>query len=167
MGPTGVGKTELAKATSTFLYGSERAIVRLDMNLFTERHTASALIGAPPGYVGYDDEGQLTGPLRRNPFSIVLLDEVEKAHPDVLSVFLQLFDEGQIRDAQGRIVDATNALFILTSNVLVAERPQLGFRVRADEGARSELLRRFRPELVNRFDDVVVFARSTEPISPA
>jgi len=158
LGPTGVGKTELARATAEFLFGSEKAMTRLDMSEFMEKHTVSRLIGAPPGYVGYEEEGQLTGALRRHPHCLVLLDEIEKAHPEVLNLFLQLFDEGRVTDSKGRTADATNALFILTSNLTVEEEPQVGFRVRGGEDSRRALLAHgLRPELVNRLDEVIVF----------
>lgn len=137
LGPTGVGKTELAKATASFLFGQERALVRIDMSEFMEKHAVARLIGSPPGYVGHEEPGQLTGALRRTPYCVVLLDEVEKAHPDVLNLFLQVFDDGRVTDGKGRVADATNALFVLTSN--------------------AASTRVFRPELVNRFDEVVEF----------
>jgi ATP-dependent Clp protease ATP-binding subunit ClpC len=159
LGPTGVGKTELVKATAAFLFGSEKSMIRVDMSEFMEKHTVSRLIGAPPGYVGHDEEGQLTGPLRRAPFSVVLLDEVEKAHPDVLNLFLQVFDDGRLTDSKGRTVDATNALFIMTSNV--GHGAKVGFRPEQTDprsGALlAELKKAFRPEFLNRLDDIVVF----------
>jgi ATP-dependent Clp protease ATP-binding subunit ClpC len=159
LGPTGVGKTELAKATAAFLFGSDKAMVRLDMSEFMEKHTVSRLIGAPPGYIGHEEEGQLTGALRRTPFCVVLLDEVEKAHPDVFNLFLQVFDDGRLTDSKGRTVDATNALFILTSNLACKSGP--GFRAEAGEARKEALLaevrKAFRPEFLNRLDDVVVF----------
>lgn len=159
LGPTGVGKTELAKATAAFLFGSEKSMIRVDMSEFMEKHTVSRLIGAPPGYVGHDEEGQLTGPLRRTPFSVVLLDEVEKAHPDVLNLFLQVFDDGRLTDSKGRTVDATNALFIMTSNV--GHGAKVGFRPEQTDPRSgpllTELKKAFRPEFLNRLDDIVVF----------
>ena len=159
LGPTGVGKTELAKATAAFLFGSDKAMLRIDMSEFMEKHTVSRLIGAPPGYIGHDEEGQLTGALRTKPYSVVLLDEIEKAHPDVLNLFLQVFDDGRLTDSKGRTVDATNALFIATSN--------LGHEVRAgfhaeDSKARTDALlaevrKAFRPEFINRLDDIIIF----------
>ena len=163
LGPTGVGKTELAKATAAFLFGDGKALVRLDMSEYMEKHTVSRLIGAPPGYIGHEEEGQLTGALRRAPFCVVLLDEVEKAHPDVLNLFLQVFDDGRLTDSKGRTVDATNALFILTSN--------LGYEARFDfhpedsqawtEAVLAEVRKAFRPELLNRLDDIVLFRAFT------
>ncbi|MBI2686063.1 MAG: ATP-dependent Clp protease ATP-binding subunit [Acidobacteria bacterium] len=166
-GPTGAGKTELAKATAAFLFDSERAMLRIDMSEFMEKHSVSRLIGAPPGYIGHDEEGQLTGALRRTPYCVVLLDEVEKAHPDVLNLFLQVFDDGRLTDSKGRTVDATNALFILTSNVGgAAGRVPIGFRpeeiAATSAAAREEVGKAFRPEFVNRLDEVVVFS----PLSP-
>ena len=159
LGPTGVGKTELAKATAAFLFGSGRAMVRLDMSEFMEKHTVSRLIGAPPGYVGYEEEGQLTGALRRTPFCVVLLDEVEKAHPDVLNLFLQVFDDGRLTDSKGRTVDAANALFVMTSNV--GREAGVGFRPEDSEaraeGLLAEVREAFRPEFLNRLDGMVVF----------
>lgn len=155
-GPTGVGKTELAKATAAFLFGSEGAMVRIDMSEFMERHTVARLIGAPPGYIGHDEEGQLTGALRRTPYCVVLLDEVEKAHADVLNLFLQVFDDGRLTDGRGRTVDASNALFILTAN--------LGAGAGDSSLPGRELVRdAFRPEFLNRLDEIVVF----QALSPA
>ena len=119
VGPTGVGKTELAKALADFLFGSDQDMIRLDMSEYMERHNVARLIGAPPGYIGHDEEGQLTGKLRRKPHAVVLFDEIEKAHPEVLDLFLQLFDEGRLTDAHGRTVDGKNAIFLMTSNVAV------------------------------------------------
>ena len=163
VGPTGVGKTELAKATASFLFGNEKAMVRVDMSEFMEKHSVSRLIGSPPGYIGHDEEGQLTGALRRTPFSVVLLDEVEKAHPDVLNLFLQVFDDGRITDNKGRTVDASNALFIMTSNVGgSAPNLPIGFGQKELEAssaaAREEVGKSFRPEFLNRLDDIVVFS---------
>jgi ATP-dependent Clp protease ATP-binding subunit ClpC len=134
-------------------------MIRVDMSEFMEKHTVSRLIGAPPGYVGHDEEGQLTGPLRRAPFSVVLLDEVEKAHPDVLNLFLQVFDDGRLTDSKGRTVDATNALFIMTSNI--GHGAKVGFRPEQTDPRSgpllAELKKAFRPEFLNRLDDIVVF----------
>ena len=162
VGPTGTGKTELAKTTAAFFYDSECAMLRIDMSEFMEKHTVSRLIGSPPGYVGHDEEGQLTGPLRRSPYSVVLLDEVEKAHPDVLNLFLQVFEDGRLTDAKGRTADASNALFILTSNLGQPQsRLAIGFgHVAGDDlPPNPELAVRsaFRPEFFNRFDAVVAF----------
>lgn len=166
LGPTGVGKTELAKATAEFLFGSEDDMIRLDMSEFMEKHSISKLIGAPPGYVGYEEEGQLTGKLRRKPYSVVLLDEIEKAHPEIFNLFLQVFDEGRLTDAKGRTVDAKNAIFIMTSNIGTEfyKRGPVGFRG-SDSKERQELkevvvaqLRKtFRPEFLNRLDEMILF----------
>ena len=161
-GPTGTGKTELAKATASFLFDSERAMLRIDMSEFMEKHTVSRLIGSPPGYVGHDEEGQLSGPLRRTPYCVVLLDEVEKAHPDVLNLFLQVFEDGRLTDAKGRTADASNALFILTSNLgQTRSRPAIGFgQVAGDEpppNPEQAVRSAFRPEFFNRLDAVVAF----------
>ncbi len=161
LGPTGVGKTELAKATAAILFGDERALLRLDLAEYQKKHTVSRLIGAPPGYVGHDEEGQLTGPLRRTPRCVVLLDEMEKAHPDVLNLFLHVFDDGRLTDASGRESDASNALFMLTSNLAYEDKTSVGFRVRG-EGARRVLAQQgMRPELINRLDEIVVFSPLT------
>jgi len=161
-GPTGTGKTELAKATASFLFDSERAMLRIDMSEFMEKHTVSRLIGSPPGYVGHDEEGQLSGPLRRTPYCVVLLDEVEKAHPDVLNLFLQVFDDGRLTDAKGRTADASNALFILTSNLgQTRSRPAIGFGQVAGEepppNPEQAVRSAFRPEFFNRLDAVIAF----------
>ena len=162
-GPTGVGKTELAKATAEFVFGGDDKLVRLDLSEFMEKHTVARLLGSPPGYVDSDAEGQLTGALRRNPHCIVLLDEMEKAHPDVLNLFLQLFDDGRLTDAKGRTADAANVLFILTTNLSIDPGPGPGVRALGDAPARDALLRhKLAPELVNRIDQVVVF-RSLRP----
>ncbi|ARP81795.1 Clp protease ClpC [Bordetella genomosp. 8] len=165
LGPTGVGKTELAKALASTVYGREEALVRIDMTEYGERHTVARLVGAPPGYVGYDEGGQLTERVRRQPYCVVLLDEIEKAHPEVHNILLQLFDEGRLTDGKGRVVDFTNTIIIATSNLgseviqrnLVAnEREQLDYPALRDR--LMELLRRhFRPEFLNRVDEVVVF----------
>jgi len=164
LGPTGVGKTELARGIAVFLFGSENGLIRFDMSEFMEEHSVAKLIGSPPGYIGHDEEGQLTGKLRSRPYSVVLLDEIEKAHPRVFDVFLQVFDEGRITDAKGRVADARNAIFILTSNLGVQrQQPKqpLGF---GDKAAQEEvpdyrkvLQAHFRTEFVNRIDEVIAF----------
>jgi ATP-dependent Clp protease ATP-binding subunit ClpC len=182
LGPTGVGKTELAKALAEFMFGSEDALIQLDMSEFMERHSVARLVGAPPGYVGYEDAGQLTETVRRKPFSIVVFDEVEKAHPEAFNMLLQIMEEGSLSDARGRKVDFRNAILIMTSNVgaeLIKRQAGLGFAIRRGEEADAErqhdemreklldeLKRTFRPEFLNRVDSVIVFhALSREDIS--
>ena len=169
LGPSGVGKTELAKALAAFLFGSEDSLISLDMSEYMEKHTVSRLVGSPPGYVGFDDGGQLTEAVRRRPYSVVLFDEIEKAHPDVFNVLLQIFEEGRLTDAQGRKVDFRNTIIILTSNLGardIVKGQTLGFSVQ-EAGALSyetlkervtgELKKVFRPEFLNRVDEVIVF----------
>lgn len=156
LGPTGVGKTELAKALAEILFDDERNMIRIDMSEYMEKHTVSRLIGAPPGYVGYDEGGQLTEAVRRRPYSVILLDEIEKAHADVFNVFLQVLDDGRLTDGQGRIVDFKNTLIIMTSNLGSAEIMQKKGEVTREE-VQSMLMRFFRPEFLNRVDDIVVF----------
>ena len=157
LGPTGVGKTELAKALAEFLFDDERHVVRIDMSEYMERHAVSRLIGAPPGYVGYDEGGQLTEAVRRRPYSVVLLDEIEKAHNDVFNVLLQLLDDGRLTDSQGRTVDFRNTIVLMTSNI-GSELAATGLRGDALTRARHDALRRhFRPEFLNRLDDVIQF----------
>jgi ATP-dependent Clp protease ATP-binding subunit ClpB len=161
LGPTGVGKTELARALAEFLFDDERAMVRIDMSEYMEKHSVSRLIGAPPGYVGYDEGGQLTEAVRRRPYSVLLLDEVEKAHQDVFNVLLQLLDDGRLTDGQGRTVDFTNSVLIMTSN-LGSEfiQPDLPDEV-VEERVMRAVQAHFRPEFLNRVDDVIVFSRLT------
>jgi ATP-dependent Clp protease ATP-binding subunit ClpB len=163
LGPTGVGKTELARALAEFMFDDEHAMVRIDMSEYQEKHTVSRLIGAPPGYVGYEEAGQLTEAVRRRPYSVVLFDEIEKAHSEVLNVLLQLLDDGRLTDSKGRTVDFKNTVVIMTSNIgshLIAERVSEG-NTQLDEGTRRmvmEALReRFRPEFLNRVDEIIVF----------
>jgi ATP-dependent Clp protease ATP-binding subunit ClpB len=159
LGPTGVGKTELCKALAGFLFDSEEHMIRIDMSEFMEKHSVSRLIGAPPGYVGYDEGGYLTEAVRRKPYSVLLLDEVEKAHPDVFNVLLQVLDDGRLTDGQGRTVDFKNTVIVMTSNLGSHQIMQMA-------GQSSELIRdavwvevkqHFRPEFLNRIDEVVVF----------
>jgi ATP-dependent Clp protease ATP-binding subunit ClpC len=173
LGPTGVGKTELTKSLAKFMFGSEDAAIQLDMSEFMERHTASRLVGAPPGYVGYDDAGQLTEALRRRPYSIVVFDEVEKAHPEVHNMLLQIMEEGHLSDARGRKVDFRNAIVVMTSNIgadVIKKQGSLGFQLKREEEEEERLSyeemrkrltetlkRSFRPEFINRVDSVVVF----------
>ncbi len=162
LGPTGVGKTELAKALAEFLFDDEAAMVRLDMSEYMEKHSVSRLIGAPPGYVGYDEGGQLTEAVRRRPYSVVLFDEIEKAHPDVFNVLLQVLDDGRITDGQGRTVDFTNTVLIMTSNIgsrFILDEQDVAQR---NEKALDALRGHFRPEFLNRVDDIIIFDRLSE-----
>ena len=176
LGPTGVGKTELCKALAEAMFGDEGALVRIDMSEYMEKHTVSRLVGSPPGYVGYDEGGQLTEKVRRKPYSVVLFDEIEKAHPDVFNILLQILEDGILTDAHGRRVDFKNAIIILTSNVgarMISEPKKLGFadeetskysenqqKIKSD--VLSELKRTFRPEFLNRVDDIIVFHQLTQ-----
>jgi len=159
LGPTGVGKTELARALAEFLFDDERAIVRLDMSEYMEKHSVARMIGAPPGYVGYEEGGQLTEQVRRRPYSVVLLDEIEKAHPDVFNILLQILEDGRLTDGKGRTVDFRNAVVIMTSNVGSAAIFELAARdpKKAREEAMAALRAMFRPEFLNRVDDIVMF----------
>ena len=159
LGPTGVGKTELARALAELLFDDERAIVRLDMSEYMERHSVARLVGAPPGYVGYEEGGQLTEPVRRRPYSVVLFDEVEKAHPDVWNTLLQVLDDGRLTDAQGRTVDFRNTVLILTSNVGSQHIMRLSDEAEMREAVEKELTAHFRPEFLNRLDETVIFGR--------
>jgi ATP-dependent Clp protease ATP-binding subunit ClpB len=163
LGPTGVGKTETARALAEFLFDDERALVRLDMSEYMEKHSVARMIGAPPGYVGYEEGGQLTEAVRRRPYSVILFDEIEKAHPDVFNVLLQILDDGRLTDSQGRLVDFRNTVIIMTSNIgsqyIVDAGAQLdptGWE-RVEERVRDELRNHFRPEFLNRVDDIIVF----------
>ena len=177
LGPTGVGKTELTKALAEFLFGSEDALVQLDMSEFMERHSVARLVGAPPGYVGYEDAGQLTEAIRRRPYSIVVFDEIEKAHPETFNMLLQVMEEGQLSDARGRNINFRNAIIVMTSNVgadTIKRNTSLGFDLNRDEVATEQeaysdmrrnvmdqLRRAFRPEFLNRVDATVVFRSLT------
>ena len=179
LGPTGVGKTELTKALAKFLFGTEEALIQLDMSEFMERHTVSRLLGSPPGYVGYDDAGQLTEAIRRRPYSIVVFDEIEKAHPEVFNLLLQIMEEGHLSDAKGQKVDFRNAMIIMTSNVgasTIKRGPNLGFSFQQDAVAAAdqahtemrkklmdELKHNFRPEFINRVDSIIVFRELSKP----
>ena len=169
LGPTGVGKTELSKALAEALFGDEEALIRVDMSEYMEKHSVSKLIGSPPGYVGFEDGGQLSEKIRRKPYSVILFDEVEKAHPDVFNILLQVLDDGRITDSQGRTVDFKNTVLIMTSNAgarSIVSPKQLGFTADTDDERQSrdmqknvmdEVKRMFRPEFLNRIDETIVF----------
>jgi len=159
LGPTGVGKTELCKALAAFLFDSEDHLIRLDMSEFMEKHSVARMIGAPPGYVGYDEGGYLTEAVRRKPYSVLLLDEVEKAHPDVFNVLLQVLDDGRLTDGQGRTVDFKNTVIVMTSNLGSQQIMQLAGQSSQAiaEAVWSEVKKHFRPEFLNRIDEAVVF----------
>ena len=157
LGPTGVGKTEMARSLAHFLFDDEAAMVRIDMSEYGEKHSIARLIGAPPGYVGYEEGGQLTEAVRRRPYSVLLLDEIEKAHPDVFNTFLQVFDEGRLTDGQGRTVNFSNSLIIMTSNVGSALIKQIGDADSQRSAILRELDRHFRPEFLNRLDEIIIF----------
>jgi ATP-dependent Clp protease ATP-binding subunit ClpC len=170
LGPSGVGKTELARTLAEFLFGDEDAMVRIDMSEYMEKHAVSRLVGSPPGYIGYDEGGQLTEAVRRKPYCVLLLDEIEKAHPDVFNILLQILEDGRLTDSQGRTVDFRHAIVIMTSNIgaqEIARNTPLGFAVSDDETGityddmknriMGELKKVFRPEFLNRIDDVIVF----------
>jgi len=178
LGPTGVGKTELARTLAQFLFDDENAMVRLDMSEYQEKHTVSRLYGAPPGYVGYDEGGQLTEAVRRRPYRVILLDEIEKAHPDVFNALLQILDDGRLTDGHGRTVDFKNSVVIMTSNVgveLIRRDMTIGFPVQKEETKTrkqayetmkkkvlDEMKKTFRPEFINRIDEIIVFHELTE-----
>lgn len=176
LGPTGVGKTELCKALSEAMFGDEKSLIRVDMSEFMEKHSVSKLVGSPPGYVGYDEGGQLTEKVRRKPYAVLLFDEIEKAHPDIFNILLQILEDGRLTDSQGRVVDFRNTIIIMTSNVgarTITEPKRLGFSAGANEGTKNyeemkgnvmgELKKTFRPEFLNRIDDIIVF----HPLSEA
>jgi ATP-dependent Clp protease ATP-binding subunit ClpC len=178
LGPTGVGKTELTKALAKFLFGSEDALVQLDMSEFMERHNVARLVGSPPGYVGYEDAGQLTEAVRRRPYSIVVFDEIEKAHPEAFNILLQIMEEGHLSDAKGHKVNFRNTIIIMTSNVgaeVIKRGPNLGFAFQRDDVAEEkesysemrktlmeQLKRQFRPEFINRVDSIIVFRQLSQ-----
>jgi ATP-dependent Clp protease ATP-binding subunit ClpC len=168
LGPTGVGKTELAKALAWAVFGDENAVVRIDMSEYMERHTVSRLVGAPPGYVGYEEGGQLTETVRRRPYSVVLLDEIEKAHPDVNNILLQVFDDGRLTDGKGRVVDFTNAIIIATSNIGsdIIQANLTSEKAKSYDELKEELMgilrQHFRPEFLNRIDDIILFHALTK-----
>ena len=169
LGPSGVGKTELARTLAEFLFGDEDALIQVDMSEYMEKHSVSRLVGSPPGYIGYDEGGQLTEAVRRKPYSVVLMDEIEKAHPDVFNILLQILEEGKLTDAQGRRVDFRNTIVIMTSNIgagSIAKNQGFGFSIGDEQGlsydemksrVMGELKKVFRPELVNRIDEIIVF----------
>jgi len=168
LGPTGVGKTELARALAEFMFDDEQALIRIDMSEYMEKHAVARLIGAPPGYVGYEEGGQLTEAVRRRPYSVILFDEIEKAHSDVFNVFLQILDDGRLTDSQGRVVDFKNTVVIMTSNI--GSQRILEFGGHTDsaafaemkEAVLEEMTMHFRPEFLNRVDEIVVFHSLTE-----
>jgi ATP-dependent Clp protease ATP-binding subunit ClpC len=167
LGPTGVGKTEVARSIAEYLFGSERSLIRFDMSEFMEKHSVSKFIGSPPGYVGHEEGGQLTERLRRSPYAVVLFDEVEKAHPDLFNVLLQVFEDGILTDALGQTVDCKHAIFIMTSNLgarVIQKRASLGFQANADssrermeEQVMSKVKQTFAPEFINRLDEIIIF----------
>jgi ATP-dependent Clp protease ATP-binding subunit ClpB len=168
LGPTGVGKTELARALAEYLFDDERAMIRIDMSEYQERHTVARLLGAPPGYIGFEEGGQLTEAVRRRPYSVILFDEIEKAHPDVFNVFLQILDDGRLTDGQGHTVDFRNTILIMTSNIgshrILDYKGDLGGAEYAVMRATvlDELRQHFRPEFLNRVDEIIVFHALTE-----
>lgn len=174
LGPTGVGKTELSKALAEAMFGSEAALIRVDMSEYMEPHSVAKMIGSPPGYVGHDDGGQLSEKIRRNPYSVVLFDEIEKAHPDVFNVLLQVLDEGHITDSKGRKVNFKNTILIMTSNAgasRIVEPKNLGFAAQTSEkqdyekmksNVMEEVKKLFKPEFINRIDEIMVFHQLTK-----
>ena len=164
LGPTGVGKTELTKALAAFLFDDERAMVRIDMSEYMEKHAVARLIGAPPGYVGYEEGGQLTEAVRRRPYSVILFDEIEKAHPDVFNILLQILDDGRLTDSQGRTVDFRNSVIIMTSNIgstFILEHARGDWAI-VETQVMAEMRRVFKPEFLNRVDDIIIFRPLTQ-----
>jgi ATP-dependent Clp protease ATP-binding subunit ClpB len=170
MGPTGVGKTELAKALAEFMFNDENAMIRIDMSEYMERHAVSKMIGSPPGYVGFEEGGQLTEAIRKRPYAVILFDEIEKAHPEIFNIFLQILDNGRLTDAKGRVVDFKNTILIMTSNIgneVIQEYSSLGFVNRNkkkntkekefEDKIKAELKNHFKPEFLNRLDEIVIF----------
>jgi ATP-dependent Clp protease ATP-binding subunit ClpB len=162
LGPTGVGKTELSRALAEFLFDDENAMIRLDMSEYMEKHSVARLIGAPPGYVGYEEGGQLSEAVRRKPYCVVLFDEIEKAHPDVFNVLLQVLDDGRITDGQGRTVDFKNTVIIMTSNIGSQFIVDTSDRAERNRRVMEALRNHFRPEFLNRVDEIIIFDRLTE-----
>jgi len=173
LGPTGVGKTELARALANFLFGSDASLIRFDMSEYMEKHSVSKLIGSPPGYVGHEEGGQLTEKVKRNPYSVVLLDEVEKAHPDIFNILLQVFEDGHLTDGLGNRVNFKNAIIIMTSNIgarFIQKKASLGFQAsdvssidkNVTEMVLAEVKRTFNPEFINRVDEIIVFEALTD-----
>jgi ATP-dependent Clp protease ATP-binding subunit ClpC len=171
LGPSGVGKTELARTLAEFLFGDDDAMIQIDMSEYMEKHAVSRLVGSPPGYVGYDEGGQLTEAVRRKPYSVILFDEIEKAHPDVFNILLQILEDGKLTDSQGRKVDFRNVIVIMTSNIgsaSISKNVSLGFTLSSEEGlsyddmktrVMGDLKKVFRPELLNRIDEIIVFPK--------
>ena len=168
LGPTGVGKTEMARSLAQFLFGSEKSLIRFDMSEFMEKHSVSKLIGSPPGYVGYEEGGQLTERVKRNPYSVILLDEIEKAHPDVYNILLQVFEDGHLTDGLGNTIDFKNTIIIMTSNIgarFLSKHTSLGFQGPSEEATAQkmedavmqEVKRLFNPEFINRLDEIIIF----------
>ena len=173
LGPTGVGKTEVARTLANFLFGSDKALIRFDMSEYMEKHSVSKLIGSPPGYVGYEEGGQLTERVKRSPYSVVLLDEIEKAHPDVFNILLQVFEDGQLTDGLGNTVDFKNTILIMTSNIgarHLQKRQGLGFQSdreemvaeKVEDLVKGEVKRTFNPEFLNRLDEIIIFQALTD-----
>jgi ATP-dependent Clp protease ATP-binding subunit ClpC len=177
LGPTGVGKTEMARTLAQFLFGSEKSLIRFDMSEFMEKHSVSKLIGSPPGYVGYEEGGQLTERVKRNPYSVILLDEIEKAHPDVFNILLQVFEDGHLTDGLGNTIDFKNTIIIMTSNIgarHLSKHTSLGFQGPSEEttnqkmedAVMQEVKRLFNPEFINRLDEIIIFNSLTNRSKP-